>query len=131
MYTCTVTLYFFISLVAWVGSMVSIFIVSLGSLIGVVATPFTRKFWFPYLIMFLIALSVAVLVGDAVLHLLPHVSGLSVSMWYPCRHTTSFQRQYGVVRRRIDVEMTSCVYGDPVPESIFTHSMPMFHFYTP
>ena len=94
-------MYFFISLVVWVGSMISIFIVSLGSLIGVVATPFTRKFWFPYVIMFLIALAVAVLVGDAALHLLPHVSGFPVSMWYP------------------------------VPESTFTHSIPMFHFYTP
>ena len=28
----------------------------------------------------------------------------------PSRHTTSFQRRYDVVRRRIDVETTSCVY---------------------
>ena len=30
----------------------------------------------------------------------------------PSRHTTLFQRRYDVVRRRIDVETTSCVYWE-------------------
>ena len=33
----------------------------------------------------------------------------------PCRHTTSFQRRYdvhNVIRRRINIERTSCVYRE-------------------
>lgn len=54
--------------------MVAISVISFGSLIGVVIFPGKEKKWFPYVIMFLIALGVSVLVCDAILHLLPHVS---------------------------------------------------------
>ena len=38
---------------------------------------------------------------------------LNVLIWLnPRRHTMSFQRRCDVVRRRIEVETTSCVYRD-------------------
>ncbi|XP_057292383.1 zinc transporter ZIP12-like [Hydractinia symbiolongicarpus] len=60
----------------WIGALIATFIVSLGSLSGVLAAPLSKKKWFPLLIMYLIALAVAVLIGDALLHLFPHSLGL-------------------------------------------------------
>lgn len=68
---------------AWIGMFIAIFVVSLGSLSGIIAAPISKKKWFPYLIMCLISLAVATLIGDAILHLFPHVSpSLAVFMNY-------------------------------------------------
>ncbi|XP_057292382.1 metal cation symporter ZIP14-like [Hydractinia symbiolongicarpus] len=56
----------------WVGAMFSTFIISLGSLSGVFAAPFSKKPYFSYVLMVLICLAVSTLIGDAILHLLPH-----------------------------------------------------------
>ena len=58
--------------------LVSITGVSLASLSGIIAAPLSRRKWFPYFIMYLISLAVAVLIGDAMLHLFPHVSNVAV-----------------------------------------------------
>jgi len=67
---------FFSYFLAWLAMFVAIFIVSLSSLSGIIAAPISKKTWFPYLIMCLISLAVATLIGDAILHLFPHVSYL-------------------------------------------------------
>lgn len=54
----------------------SITVISLASLSGIFAAPLSGRKWFPYFIMYLISLAVAVLIGDAMLHLFPHVSRL-------------------------------------------------------
>ena len=54
--------------------MLATFIVSLGSLSGVIAAPLNRNPYFSYMLMYLISLAVSTLIGDAILHLLPHVS---------------------------------------------------------
>ena len=62
--------------------MISIAIISFGSLIGALVFPSKEKKWFPYVIMFLIALGVSVLVGDAILHLLPHVNIFVIVLFF-------------------------------------------------
>ena len=57
---------------------IAVFFASLGSLSGIAASPISKKSWFPYMILCLIALAVATLIGDAILHLLPHVSVVCV-----------------------------------------------------
>lgn len=53
---------------------ISILIISLASLSGVLTKPVSNKKWFQMLLITLMALAVAVMIGDAVLHLFPHVS---------------------------------------------------------
>lgn len=53
---------------------VSITIISLLSLLGVVLVPILNQSCFKFLLTFLVALAVGTLSGDALLHLLPHVS---------------------------------------------------------
>lgn len=55
---------------------VSITIISLLSLLGVVLVPILNQACFKFLLTFLVALAVGTLSGDALLHLLPHVSTL-------------------------------------------------------
>lgn len=55
---------------------VSITIISLLSLLGVVLVPILNQSCFKFLLTFLVALAVGTLSGDALLHLLPHVSSL-------------------------------------------------------
>lgn len=59
---------------AWVGGFVSITIISLLSLLGIVLIPLMGKVFFKFLLSFLVALAVGTLSGDALLHLIPHVS---------------------------------------------------------
>ena len=54
--------------------MISVLILTIGSCAGYLATPLQSQKWFPYLMLFMISLAVAVLTGDAMLHLFPHVS---------------------------------------------------------
>lgn len=58
----------------WLWGFVSITIISLLSLLGVVLVPFLKQSCFKFLLTFLVALAVGTLSGDALLHLLPHVS---------------------------------------------------------
>ena len=54
--------------------MISILIISIGSLAGALTKPVANKKWFQLLLITLMSMAVAVMIGDAVLHLFPHVS---------------------------------------------------------
>lgn len=60
---------------AWLGGFISITVISLLSLLGIVLIPLMGKVFFKFLLSFLVALAVGTLSGDALLHLIPHVSG--------------------------------------------------------
>lgn len=59
---------------AWLGGFISITVISLLSLLGIVLIPLMGKVFFKFLLSFLVALAVGTLSGDALLHLIPHVS---------------------------------------------------------
>jgi len=56
----------------WLAASVSIFLISLLGILGVLIVPFMQKVYYQYLIQFLIAMAVGTLIGDALIHLLPH-----------------------------------------------------------
>jgi hypothetical protein len=58
----------------WVYSTVSILVISLCGLLGVAVIPVMGKSYYHQLLQFLVALAVGTLCGDALIHLLPHVS---------------------------------------------------------
>ena len=58
-------------------------IISVASLIGVLTVPFLGKKVMTYLSAFLVALGVSALACDAVLHLIPHVSGSHAHLTHP------------------------------------------------
>lgn len=58
----------------WVYSFVAVLVISLVGLLGVAVIPIMRQLLYKNLLQFLIALAVGALSGDALLHLLPHVS---------------------------------------------------------
>ncbi len=62
------------SLLAWVSSIVAVLLISLGSLVGILVAPFSEGKNFTIVLTFLIAIAVSTLLGDALLHLFPHVS---------------------------------------------------------
>lgn len=64
----------FFLVIVWLSGFVSITIISLLSLLGVVLVPILKQSCFKFLLTFLVALAVGTLSGDALLHLLPHVS---------------------------------------------------------
>uniref|UniRef100_A0A8C9REP4 Solute carrier family 39 member 10 n=1 Tax=Scleropages formosus TaxID=113540 RepID=A0A8C9REP4_SCLFO len=64
----------------WVWGFVSITVISLLSLLGVVLVPIINQSCFKFLLTFLVALAVGTLSGDALLHLLPHVSTVFTSV---------------------------------------------------
>lgn len=59
---------------AWLGGFISITVISLLSLLGIILIPLMGKVFFKFLLSFLVALAVGTLSGDALLHLIPHVS---------------------------------------------------------
>lgn len=59
---------------AWICGIISITVISLLSLLGVILIPIINQGCFKFLLTFLVALAVGTMSGDALLHLLPHVS---------------------------------------------------------
>lgn len=59
---------------AWICGIISITVISLLSLLGVILVPIINQGCFKFLLTFLVALAVGTMSGDALLHLLPHVS---------------------------------------------------------
>ena len=63
---------FYISV--WGYSSLAILIISLVGLLGVAVIPIMQRVFYNHLLQFLVALAVGALSGDAMLHLIPHVS---------------------------------------------------------
>ena len=64
----------FLCVSVWGFSLLSVTIISLVGLLCVAIVPLTRKVYFNHVIQFLVSVAVGSLTGDALLHLLPHVS---------------------------------------------------------
>lgn len=62
------------SLPEWLSALTSVILISIAGLIGVAVVPLIHKALFAHLINFLVALAIGTLTGDALLHLIPHVS---------------------------------------------------------
>lgn len=60
----------------WLYSTLSLVGISLCGLLGVAVIPIMEKHFYHHVLQFLVALAVGTLCGDALLHLLPHVSNL-------------------------------------------------------
>ncbi len=58
----------------WGYAFLAVLVISLVGLLGVAVVPVMQKVFYNHLLQFLVALAVGSLVGDALLHLLPHVS---------------------------------------------------------
>jgi hypothetical protein len=63
---------------AWGYAILAVTIISLVGLVCVAIIPVMRKFFFNQIIQFLVALAIGSLTGDALLHLIPHVSIICV-----------------------------------------------------
>ena len=59
---------------AWGYAFLSITVISLVGLLSVALVPVMQKLFYDHLIQFLVALAIGSLTGDAMLHLIPHVS---------------------------------------------------------
>jgi zinc transporter ZupT len=59
---------------AWLYASLSVLTISLIGLLGVAMVPLVQKTCYQQLLRFLVALAVGCMSGDALLHLLPHVS---------------------------------------------------------
>lgn len=57
---------------AWLYATISILIISMCGLVGVAIVPLTKSSSYNYILMFLVAVAVGTLAGDALMHLLPH-----------------------------------------------------------
>lgn len=57
---------------AWLYATISIVIISMCGLVGVAIVPLTKSSSYDYILMFLVAVAVGTLAGDALMHLLPH-----------------------------------------------------------
>ena len=61
--------------VVWVSATVAVTVISLVGLLAVIIIPFmSRRNFYNHLLHFLVDVAIATLTGDALLHLLPHVS---------------------------------------------------------
>ena len=56
----------------WLAASVSILLISLCGIFGVLVVPIMQKILYQHLVQFLIAMAVGSLIGDALIHLLPH-----------------------------------------------------------
>lgn len=57
---------------AWLYASISILIISMCGLVGVAIVPLMRSNSYNYILMFLVAIAIGTLAGDALMHLLPH-----------------------------------------------------------
>lgn len=57
---------------AWLYASISILIISMCGLVGVAIVPLMRSTSYNYILMFLVAVAIGTLAGDALMHLLPH-----------------------------------------------------------
>ena len=57
----------------WGYAFLAVTVISLVGLLGVAVVPVMQKVFYNHLLQFLVALAVGSLVGDALLHLFPHV----------------------------------------------------------
>lgn len=62
------------SIVVWIYAFVSVFACGLLGLVGVAIIPFMGSRYYKHIIQYLVSLAVGTMTGDALLHLLPHVS---------------------------------------------------------
>lgn len=62
------------SFVVWIYAFVSVFACGLLGLVGVAIIPFMGSRYYKHIIQYLVSLAVGTMTGDALLHLLPHVS---------------------------------------------------------
>ena len=62
------------SIAVWGYSCASVIVISLVGLLGVAVIPIMQQVFYNHLLQFLVALAVGALSGDAMLHLIPHVS---------------------------------------------------------
>ena len=59
----------------WISAIVAVTVISLVGLVAIVLIPvMSRRSFYNHLLHFLVAVAIATLTGDALLHLLPHVS---------------------------------------------------------
>ena len=72
--------YIFSMMAAWLGSIGSVLVISVVGLAVIGIIPLIKQSVYDILIQYLVALAVGTLVGDALLHLLPHVSHI-YSCW--------------------------------------------------
>ena len=64
----------YLAVSVWGLSILAVIIISLVGLLGVAVIPIMQKVFYNHLLQFLVALAVGALSGDAMLHLIPHVS---------------------------------------------------------
>jgi len=62
------------SFIVWVYAFISVFACGILGLVGVAIIPFMNSRYYKYIIQYLVSLAVGTMTGDALLHLLPHVS---------------------------------------------------------
>ena len=56
----------------WLAAITSIVVISLCGVFGVLVIPIMQKVFYQHLIQFLVALAIGSMLGDALLHLIPH-----------------------------------------------------------
>lgn len=68
-----------VSLTVWGYALLAVSVISMAGLLGVAVVPIMQKVFYNHLLQFLVALAIGTLTGDALLHLIPHVSSLDRS----------------------------------------------------
>lgn len=71
-----------LTLLVWIYSFAAVFACSILGLVGVAIIPFMNSRFYKHIIQFLVSLAVGTMTGDALLHLLPHVSSNNRLLMY-------------------------------------------------